>query len=53
MPTDTTEKGLETLIVDSLVNGAGYERGDPKEYDQGHAVDLAKLLAFLRATHSA
>lgn len=26
-PTDTSEKGLETLIVDSLVNEAGYVPG--------------------------
>lgn len=50
MPTDTSEKGLETLIVESLVNDAGYERGDPKDYDRGHAVDLAKLLVFLQTT---
>src|SRR4030042_1885711 len=30
--------------------GAGYVEGDPKDYDRDHAVDLAKLLAFLRAT---
>jgi len=40
MPTDTTEKGLESLIVDSLVNEAGYVQGDPKDYDRPHAVDL-------------
>jgi type I restriction enzyme R subunit len=30
--------------------GAGYVEGDPRDYDRAHAVDLAKLLAFLRAT---
>jgi type I restriction enzyme R subunit len=24
--------------------------GDPTDYDRAHAVDLARLLAFLRAT---
>src|SRR5437879_1041580 len=48
--TDTTEKGLEALITDSLVQEAGYQHGSPKDFDRDHAVDLAKLLAFLRAT---
>jgi type I restriction enzyme R subunit len=67
-PSDTSEKGLESLIVTALTGmrraeeltddsaespglygGAGYVVGDPKEYDREHAVDLAKLLAFLQA----
>ena len=51
MPTtDTSEKGLETLIVESLVNEAGYEPGRSEDYDRDHAVDLAKLTAFLETT---
>ena len=51
MPTtDTSEKGLETLIVESLVNEAGYQQGRSEDYDRDHAVDLAKLTAFLEAT---
>ena len=50
MTTDTTEKGLESIIVASLVNEAGYVQGDPQDYDREHAVDLAKLLQFLAAT---
>ena len=69
-PTDTSEGGLEALIVRHLTGslpglapptgaagedrqpyaGAGYVEGDPADYDRGHAVDLAKLLDFLRAT---
>ena len=30
--------------------GAGYVLGSPADYDRDHAVDLAQLLAFLRAT---
>ena len=48
--TDTSEKGLEAIIVASLVNEAGYELGDPKDYDREHAIDLTKLLQFLKAT---
>ena len=52
-PTDTTEKGLEALIVRSLIDEAGYLPGDPGDYDRGHGVDLAHLVAFLRATQPA
>lgn len=67
---DTSEKGLETLIVSALTGrtpqaaggaqtvaetdapyaGSGYVEGDPHDYDPAYTVDLAKLLAFLRAT---
>jgi type I restriction enzyme R subunit len=68
-PSDTSEQGLESLIVTALTGihpdgeptgdsaehpvsygGAGYVAGDPQDYDREHAVDLAKLLAFLQAT---
>jgi len=51
MPTtDTSEKGLEALIVRSLIDEAGYVAGDSKDFDRDHAIDLAKLFAFLNAT---
>jgi type I restriction enzyme, R subunit len=67
MPTtDTSEKGLESLIFNSLTGyGSGaaigaegvretgsvrYVAGDPKDYDRDHAVDIDKLLAFLETT---
>ncbi len=69
MPTDTSERGLESLIVDALVgrragdgapdgvrdggaayDSAGYVQGDATDYDRAHALDLDKLLAFLRLT---
>lgn len=48
--TDTTEKGLESLIVASLVNDNGYEQGDPADFDRDYALDLPKLAAFIQAT---
>lgn len=48
--TDTSEKGLETLIVESFVSEAGYVRGESSDYDRGHAVDLAQLRGFVSAT---
>src|SRR5947208_15868160 len=69
MATDTSEKGLESLIVEAMVGnahpgpdgptvgeervpygGTGYVLGDSKDYDRAHAIDLAKLIAFLRDT---
>ena len=49
-PTDTSEKGLESLIVASLIKEAGYAPGDPKHYDRAHGVDHFMLSAFLKAT---
>lgn len=49
-PTDTSEKGLESIIAGSLMELSGYVQGDPKDYDREHAVDLAKLLQYLAAT---
>ena len=48
--TDTSEKGLESLIVASLVEEAGYVLGNPKDFTPEYAVDLPKLLQFIAAT---
>ena len=50
MTSDTTEQGLETLIVASLTGEAGYRPGDFQDFDRDHAVDLPKLLEFIQAT---
>jgi len=71
LKTDTSEKGLESLIVAALTGQDAdggpqsdgvvdkpaipygklvYVQGDPSHYDRDHAVDLDKLLAFLRVT---
>ncbi len=50
--TDTSEKGLEALIVNSLISESGYVAGSPSDYDRDSAVDLVKLTAFLRATQA-
>lgn len=46
--TDTSEKGLESFIVRSLVDEAGYSQGERQDYNRNHAVDLVKLLSFIR-----
>ena len=50
MFTDMSEKGLETLIVNSLINDAGYVQSDSKDYDREHAIDLVKLTEFVKIT---
>ena len=49
-PTDTTEKGLEDLIVRSLVEEGGYEQGANADYDRARALDAPRLLRFLAET---
>ncbi|MBN2642091.1 MAG: type I restriction endonuclease subunit R [Victivallales bacterium] len=50
--TDISEAGLEATIVKSLIEEAGYQAGNPLDYDRAHAVDLAKLTEFLQDTQS-
>jgi type I restriction enzyme R subunit len=49
MTTDTSEKGLESLIVADMV-AAGWIAGHPKDYDREFAIDVVQLAAFLKAT---
>jgi type I restriction enzyme R subunit len=69
MTTDTSEKGLESIIVRHMTGtaalgvvsnrvaerppaygGTGYTAGSPQDYERAHALDVAQLFAFLRAT---
>jgi type I restriction enzyme R subunit len=66
MKTDTSEKGLESLIVKAMTgrsglepatapevvasSGTGWLLGNPHDYDREYAVDLAYLRTFLAAT---
>jgi type I restriction enzyme R subunit len=47
--TDTSEKGLESLIVADMT-AAGWIAGNPSQYDREFAVDLTQLSGFLDAT---
>jgi len=49
MPTDTSEAGLESLIVSDMV-ATGWLRGDPKDFDRAWSVDMVQLRAFIEAT---
>ncbi len=48
--TDTSEAGLEATIEKYLLENAGYQKGNPEDYDRSHAVDLIKLKSFLEST---
>ena len=48
--TDTSEKGLESLIVHDLCTSGGYVQGKPTDYNRDVAVDVVQLLAFLQET---
>ena len=50
MPTDISEKGLETTIIDHLTMHNGYEQGDTIGYNKDYAIDEERLFRFLVAT---
>ena len=50
MTTDTSEKGLETIIFNALVMDNHYQPGNNEHYLKEYALDLEKLLAFLSST---
>jgi len=50
MKTDTSEKGLEALIVGQMTAGGSWLAGKPKDYDRSYAIDLVQLTIFITAT---
>ncbi|QNO15919.1 type I restriction endonuclease subunit R [Alkalicella caledoniensis] len=50
MSTNTRESGLESLIVNHLVNNNGYELGGNEDYNRDYAVDETRLIRFLKET---
>lgn len=51
MTTDTTERGLEDLIVREMTAAeAGWIAGSPQDFDRAYAVDLRQLTEFINAT---
>ncbi|MEC1524461.1 type I restriction endonuclease subunit R [Neobacillus niacini] len=50
MPSNTKESGLETLIVEHLVNHNGYEQGQNSDYNKEYAIDETRLFKFLQDT---
>jgi type I restriction enzyme R subunit len=52
MKTDTSEKGLEALIVGYMTTSGGWIAGNSKDYDRSYAVDLKQLRTFIAGTQS-
>lgn len=50
MPVNTTEKGLEDIIVDYLRDVNGYNQGDSSEYNKTYALLPDCVEAFIRRT---
>ncbi len=53
MPTDHRELAFEDAIEHHLLTDAGYERGDPANFDRERAVDPTVLVSFIRETQPA
>ena len=50
MPTDVSEKQLETLLVDYLREVHQYEQGVSEDYSKDYALDTERVKRFLMAT---
>ena len=50
MKTDTSEKGLEALIVGHMTADGGWIAGRPEDFDRSYAVDIVELAAFIDDT---
>lgn len=50
MVSQTNEKALENCIENALVQGAGYEKGSPADFDREFAIDTEKFWRFLETT---
>ena len=49
MKTDTSEKGLEALVVKGMTDRGWFE-GHPADYNREYAIDLKQLTFFLNST---
>lgn len=50
MPTDVSEKQLETILVNYLRDVQGYEQGVSDDYSKDYALDTARVKRFLLST---
>jgi type I restriction enzyme R subunit len=50
MSTDTSEKGLESLVVEAMTSVSGWMQGTAGNYEREYGVDLVQLHAFLQET---
>lgn len=50
MATDTSEKNLETILVNYLCDVQGYEEGVSENYDKDYALDTERVKRFILST---
>ena len=50
MPTDISEKALESLLVATLCNKHGYEKGTSDDYDKEFGIDTERVKRFILST---
>ncbi len=50
MPTNTSEKQLETILVSCLRDRHGYEEGVSNDYNKNYALDPERVKRFLLST---
>ena len=52
MPSNVLEEGLETIIVDWLINQNGYEEGNNSDFNKKYAIDEVRLFRYLNSTQN-
>ena len=50
MPTDISEKALESLLVATLCNKHGYEKGSSDDYNKEFGIDTGRVKRFILST---
>lgn len=50
MPSDTSEKGLEAIMVSYLIEKHGYEQGQSADFNKDFGLDTERVKRFLLAT---
>ena len=50
MPTDISEKALESLLTDILCDKHGYEQGESADYNKDFGIDTGRVKRFILAT---
>ena len=50
MPTDISEKALETLLVNTLCGEHGYEQGVSDDYNKDFGFDTERVKRFILTT---
>lgn len=52
MPTDISEKALESLLTNTLCDKHGYEQGESADYNKNFGIDTGRVKRFILATQN-